>query len=250
MAKRPKSSLYVAIIFGMMVVGLISAIGFSAMMYLFISDAEMERLDATSQAALNPIINLATRSVNGANVMKLRNKDATSLYQSTGALYVSITGMSKKSPKTAFSAAQPPRPVNYSFTSKEINKEKLNQLLDTLKSGDERHLDENNWWYVVRQPLANVENGGTLTVRCSATGAHGVRILVKDNGPGISPEQLSSIFDPYFTTKKRGTGLGLAIVYKIIEAHQGQISVQSTQGEGTSFSITIPCRQGETAKGS
>lgn len=98
--------------------------------------------------------------------------------------------------------------------------------------------------------IQSMENGGTLTVRCTATGAHGVRILVKDNGPGISPEQLSSIFDPYFTTKKRGTGLGLAIVYKIIEAHQGQISVQSTQGKGTSFSITIPCRQGETAKGS
>ena len=87
-----------------------------------------------------------------------------------------------------------------------------------------------------------MENGGTLTVQCTATGADYANITVKDTGSGISPDQLSKIFDPYFTTKKRGTGLGLAIVYKIIEAHQGQIAVHSTIGQGTLFTITIPCQ--------
>jgi two-component system sensor histidine kinase HydH len=87
-----------------------------------------------------------------------------------------------------------------------------------------------------------MENGGTLTVQCTAGTADYVNITVKDTGLGISPDQLNKIFDPYFTTKKRGTGLGLAIVYKIIEAHQGQIVVDSTIGEGTSFTITIPCQ--------
>ena len=93
-----------------------------------------------------------------------------------------------------------------------------------------------------------MEGGGTLTVQCSAGRAGYVNIIVQDTGPGIIPEQLNKIFDPYFTTKKRGTGLGLAIVYKIIEAHQGQISVDSTIGEGTSFTVMIPCQPSETVK--
>ena len=93
-----------------------------------------------------------------------------------------------------------------------------------------------------------MENGGTLTVKCDAAKTGFVHITVRDTGLGISQDQLNKIFDPYFTTKKRGTGLGLAIVYKIIEAHEGQIVVDSTIGEGTSFSVMIPCQQNETAK--
>lgn len=88
--------------------------------------------------------------------------------------------------------------------------------------------------------LQAMESGGRLTVS-SSTGANGnVAIDIKDNGSGISAEDLSKIFDPYFTTKPKGTGLGLAIVHKIIEAHQGQIKVRSTIGQGTVFSIALP----------
>ena len=93
-----------------------------------------------------------------------------------------------------------------------------------------------------------MENGGTLTVYCAAAGVGYLQVIVKDSGPGISLDQISNIFDPYFTTKKQGTGLGLAIVYKIIEAHQGQIAVDSTIGEGASFTIRIPCQSSETVK--
>lgn len=93
-----------------------------------------------------------------------------------------------------------------------------------------------------------MENGGTLTVHCKASGTDQVRIVVQDSGSGMSPDQLNNIFNPYFTTKKRGTGLGLAIVYKIIEAHQGQITVASRIGQGTSFAITIPGSGDETPK--
>ena len=85
-----------------------------------------------------------------------------------------------------------------------------------------------------------MENGGRLTVS-SSTGVNGnVAIDIKDNGSGIAAEDLSKIFDPYFTTKPKGTGLGLAIVHKVIEAHQGQIKVRSTIGQGTVFSIVLP----------
>lgn len=87
-----------------------------------------------------------------------------------------------------------------------------------------------------------MENGGTLSVRSEADSAEFVSIIVSDNGPGISSEDIRKIFDPYFTTKKKGTGLGLAIVHKIIEAHQGKIKVESSPGKGTTFTIMIPCK--------
>ncbi len=67
-----------------------------------------------------------------------------------------------------------------------------------------------------------------------------VQIDVVDDGPGITPKNLSNIFNPLFTTKKAGSGIGLAICKKIIESLAGQISVQSTLGKGTTFRIVLP----------
>jgi two-component system sensor histidine kinase HydH len=94
-----------------------------------------------------------------------------------------------------------------------------------------------------------MENGGSLTVQCSSGEAGHVKIVVRDTGRGIAPEDLNKIFDPYFTTKKKGTGLGLAIVYKIIDTHKGRIEVESTMGQGTVFTITIPCYSEDTKRG-
>ena len=85
-----------------------------------------------------------------------------------------------------------------------------------------------------------MENNGTLTVTSRRAGDYGVDIEVADTGAGISEKHLNQIFDPYFTTKSTGTGLGLAIVHKIIENHGGQISVKSSAGEGTVFTIQLP----------
>ncbi len=70
-------------------------------------------------------------------------------------------------------------------------------------------------------------------------------IKIADNGKGIAPEHLNKIFDPFFTTKPvgQGTGLGLSISYQIIERHKGTISVKSTVGQGTEFTVRIPTRQ-------
>ncbi|MDZ7262745.1 MAG: ATP-binding protein, partial [candidate division KSB1 bacterium] len=79
---------------------------------------------------------------------------------------------------------------------------------------------------------------GKLILRTSNT--NGLKIEVTDTGKGIPPENLSSIFQPFYTTKGRGNGLGLTIVKKIVEAHGGQISVRSTVGQGTTFTIRLP----------
>ncbi len=90
--------------------------------------------------------------------------------------------------------------------------------------------------------LEAMDEGGTLSVSVQGDEKRSrLFIRVSDTGHGIAPEDLTHIFDPYFTTKQSGTGIGLAIVHKIIEAHAGEIKVESMPGEGTTVSIMLPC---------
>ena len=84
-------------------------------------------------------------------------------------------------------------------------------------------------------------DGGTLSFRSFTRGSR-VCIEVADTGHGIPHEDVSKIFEPFFTTKEvgRGTGLGLAVCYGIITEHGGRISVRSTVGKGTTFSMFLP----------
>jgi two-component system sensor histidine kinase HydH len=88
--------------------------------------------------------------------------------------------------------------------------------------------------------LEAMEKGGTLSVNLSLRNDRTIRIDISDTGRGIDRDEAARIFDPYFTTRPTGTGLGLAIVHKIIEAHGGEIRVDSVRGEGTTFSIFLP----------
>ncbi len=69
-----------------------------------------------------------------------------------------------------------------------------------------------------------------------------VFIEITDTGPGIEPEKIKSLFDPFYTTKMKGTGMGLPITLRIIEEHKGSIKVKSRVGKGTTFIITLPQR--------
>jgi two-component system NtrC family sensor kinase len=84
-------------------------------------------------------------------------------------------------------------------------------------------------------------DGGTLTFRAFAE-ARRVAIEVEDTGIGIPTEDLSKVFEPFFTTKEvgKGTGLGLAVCYGIITDHGGRLSVRSSVGKGTTFTIFLP----------
>ncbi len=81
--------------------------------------------------------------------------------------------------------------------------------------------------------------GGVLTVATRKNGAS-VEIQVRDTGPGIAPDNLTRIFEPFFSTKERGTGLGLALTEQIVAEHGGRIAVDSTLGRGTTFTISLP----------
>jgi signal transduction histidine kinase len=83
--------------------------------------------------------------------------------------------------------------------------------------------------------------GGHLNIKISPDESSDfVCFDISDTGPGISQENLSKIFEPYFSTKETGTGLGLAIVHKIVDVHNGEIEVESREGEGTRFTVKLP----------
>jgi two-component system nitrogen regulation sensor histidine kinase NtrY len=85
--------------------------------------------------------------------------------------------------------------------------------------------------------------GGTITVRTSRQDA-AVHLEVSDTGEGLTAEECTRLFTPYYTTKQHGTGLGLAIVQSVVSDHRGKISVESVRGRGTTFFIELPASHG------
>jgi len=88
-----------------------------------------------------------------------------------------------------------------------------------------------------------MEEKGKIKISTRQDGDH-VKIIIADNGKGIAKENISKIFNPFFTTKPvgKGTGLGLNLVYNIIKSHYGKISVKSEVGKGTAFIIQLPVK--------
>ncbi|HET6818864.1 MAG TPA: HAMP domain-containing sensor histidine kinase [Mycobacteriales bacterium] len=85
----------------------------------------------------------------------------------------------------------------------------------------------------------SMPEGGRVTVG-AMTGGGVARLWVTDTGEGIPKDVKERLFEPFFTTKARGVGLGLAVCSRVVEAHHGEISVDSTPGEGSTFRVTLP----------
>ena len=92
---------------------------------------------------------------------------------------------------------------------------------------------------LVINAMQAVNRQGRIEVGAAAT-EDAVMVTVRDSGPGIPPEKLVSIFDPYFTTKPEGSGLGLWIAQQIVTAHGGTLKAQNAPGEGAVFTMTLP----------
>ena len=82
--------------------------------------------------------------------------------------------------------------------------------------------------------------GGVLAIRCRGGRKDEVVVEFSDTGNGITPEDLSRVGEPFFTTKKGGTGLGLAIAQRIVERHGGTLGIESEPGRGTTVRVTLP----------
>jgi signal transduction histidine kinase len=106
----------------------------------------------------------------------------------------------------------------------------LNLITNAFYVVTERKKQEGDGYEPLVSVLTKKENGS-------------VRIIVKDNGNGIPQKVLDKIFQPFFTTKPtgQGTGLGLSLSYDIVKAHGGELKVETKEGEGSEFTITVPC---------
>ena len=96
---------------------------------------------------------------------------------------------------------------------------------------------------LVNNAIDAMDQPGSITIiteRLESDQGPAASIMVRDEGCGIPPENLETIFKPFFTTKSAGTGLGLAIIQKIVEEHRGQITVKSEIGKGTTFTLALP----------
>jgi len=127
-------------------------------------------------------------------------------------------------------------------------------LVDEVQLGETRaRFDRQQLTQAIMNVLLNaiqaMPKGGTLTVRAdviappagsAAVGGALARIVITDTGPGIRPENLDRIFEPYFTTKEGGTGLGLALTHRIILEHRGSIRAENRPDGGARFVIDLP----------
>lgn len=166
-----------------------------------------------------------------------------------------------KAVRNLLAFARPPEPK---MTLVDIN-DLVSKLLDFLapqfakyRIAAERKLTSGLPWLVLdpdlmQQALLNISlnaikampDGGTFTVETRSeapdkSGSSSITIAFSDSGEGISPENLGRIFSPFYTTRQQGTGLGLSITQRIVEQHNGEISVASAPGRGAVFTITLP----------
>ena len=95
---------------------------------------------------------------------------------------------------------------------------------------------------LIKNAMQAMPRGGTLTLQTGETNDH-VWVSVGDTGGGIPQEQVTRIFEPFYTTKTKGSGLGLMIVQRIVRAHGGNIELESHEGRGTNFRIWLPLHE-------
>jgi signal transduction histidine kinase len=92
---------------------------------------------------------------------------------------------------------------------------------------------------IMKNGMQAMEKGGILRIEMQSLKDR-VSVVISDSGSGIPPDRMEKIFNYYYTTKEKGVGLGLPIAHRIIEAHGGQLKVESRVGVGTKVTITLP----------
>ncbi|MDA7026211.1 PAS domain S-box protein [Bacillus sp. CLL-7-23] len=96
---------------------------------------------------------------------------------------------------------------------------------------------------ILKNAIEVMPDGGNIYVKIQKKDTNHITVSLTDEGIGMAEDKLKRLGEPFYTTKERGTGLGLMVSYKIIEEHNGEIEVESIEGKGTTFHLTLPIRQ-------
>lgn len=130
-----------------------------------------------------------------------------------------------------------------SFLQAEIRDRDILVEMDLDRSlpalGVDRDQIKQAFYNIIRNAFQAMKTGGILRIRSGADETHQF-ISFADSGGGIAPENITRVFEPYFTTKQSGSGLGLLIVRRIVRAHGGEVIIESAPGQGLTVTIRLP----------
>jgi two-component system, NtrC family, sensor histidine kinase PilS len=119
----------------------------------------------------------------------------------------------------------------------------LHRVVFNLVLNALQHSEDGDTVTVVLEPVAGKDLPPGFSYR------RGVRLTVRDQGPGIRPQDAPRVFDPFFTTREGGSGLGLALVHRAVDAHDGMILIDETVDQGATFTVFLPAARGQEPNG-
>lgn len=130
------------------------------------------------------------------------------------------------------------------FISPELKRKNIDLITDLCPDLSEKNIDSEQFYRALLNIFVNglqaMEEGGELQVTSRIDERENLLISIRDSGQGITDDKIKRIFEPFYTEKNKGTGLGLAITKNIVESHGADLTVESVDGEGTTFTITFP----------
>jgi len=130
------------------------------------------------------------------------------------------------------------------FISSELKRQQIELIAELSPALPENHLDMELFYRALLNILMNaiqaMQTNGRLHVATRITEKGATELVIRDNGVGIAPDKIDQIFLPFYSDKIKGTGLGLAIAKNILDDHAALVTVDSTEGQGTTFTIILP----------
>ena len=133
------------------------------------------------------------------------------------------------------------------FISSELKRQQIELIAELSPALPENHLDMELFYRALLNILMNaiqaMQTNGRLQVATRITEKGATELVIRDNGVGIAPDKIDQIFLPFYSDKIKGTGLGLAIAKNILDDHAALVTVDSTEGQGTTFTIILPVIQ-------
>ena len=195
--------------------------------HLQLLDRDLKKSDARNRAALMELVDVARTEVSRLDLI---------ITQFLRAIRPSKPTLAKTSVMTVLKDT-------LSLLKEEIDNRSAHVELEISSDLPAIRLDKDQikqaFFNIIKNALQAMPDGGLLHISGAASD-HFIAVAFRDNGSGISPEDIGHIFEPYYTTKVNGSGIGLMIVQRIIQDHGGRMDVHSEPGVGTTFTVFLP----------